>query len=421
MPKGTKDGSILKRKRMLPSGKIVTEYWARARYTDLQGRARELRRRARNYSDACELKRTLLDEAAEKSQRLVDFDALTFEDLATHYEEHYAVPAQYVGDRKVAGLRSLRNVEHQLAVLREHFGDTPLRHITYGELRTLRAKRLKVPVLPTPPKAGSGKPPRQKARSIATVNRELALLRRMFNIALREGWIVQNPFNAGEPLISIADEARRERILTLEEEARLLAACGERLVPYERAGKRITARDSGLRRSHLRALVITALDTGMRKGELLKLRWSDVDFDERMIRVRAFNTKTMRERFVAMTARVAHELANLRREGAPAGDPLVFGKDDVKKSFTNACTAAGIGGLRFHNLRHTAATRLVGAHISLPEVGRVLGHTQPATTYRYVNQTVESARRAAAALDDIQFKHVTKEAERECRENEKIN
>jgi hypothetical protein len=51
-----------------------------------------------------------------------------------------------------------------------------------------------------------------------------------------------------------------------------------------------------------------------------------------------------------------------------------------------------------HN-RHTAATRLVAAHLPLPEVGRVLGHTQANTTYRYVNANIETTRRAAAALD----------------------
>lgn len=51
------------------------------------------------------------------------------------------------------------------------------------------------------------------------------------------------------------------------------------------------------------------------------------------------------------------------------------------------------------NSRHTAATRLVAAHLPLPEVGRVLGHTQANTTYRYVNANIETTRRAAAALN----------------------
>jgi integrase len=63
--------------------------------------------------------------------------------------------------------------------------------------------------------------------------------------------------------------------------------------------------------------------------------------------------------------------------------------------------AARIAGLRFHDLRHTAATRLVEAHIPLPEVGKQLGHTQAQTTWRYINQDAGSARRAAAALEDL--------------------
>ncbi len=72
---------------------------------------------------------------------------------------------------------------------------------------------------------------------------------------------------------------------------------------------------------------------------------------------------------------------------------------NVKRSFTAARCKTGLKDLRFHDLRHTAATRLVGAHIPLSEVGRVLGHTQANTTYRYVNANAETARRAAAALD----------------------
>jgi integrase len=89
----------------------------------------------------------------------------------------------------------------------------------------------------------------------------------------------------GKSLISVGDEKPRERILTLEEEARLLAACEDP-------------------RAHLRAILICALDTGMRRGELFSLTWADVDFENRLITIRAFNTKTMRERRVGMAVRL---------------------------------------------------------------------------------------------------------------------
>jgi integrase len=138
----------------------------------------------------------------------------------------------------------------------------------------------------------------------------------------------------------------------------------------------------------------------MRQGEIFSLRWRDVDLESRLITIQAFHTKTLREQQIAVTTRLAIELERLK-SGAP-DDPngLVFGiLDNVKRSFTAARSKAGLNDLRFHDLRHTAATRLVGAHIPLSEVGRVLGHSQANTTYRYVNANIETAKRAAAALD----------------------
>lgn len=244
-----------------------------------------------------------------------------------------------------------------------------LRSLTYDDLRAFRLLRLK-----SPTRDG-------KIRAIASVNREMALLRRMLNVAHSQGWIIRNPFKAGESLISIADEKQRERILIPEEETRLLAACTGR-------------------RAHLSAIIIAALDTGCRRGELLKLRWTDIEFESRTFTIQAFNTKTMRERKLAMTTRLYLELERLWEASDRNVESLVFGiHDNVKHAFTSVRKKAGLPDLRFHDLRHTAATRLVQCHISLPEVGRVLGHTQPQTTYRYTNLTSETAKRAASALE----------------------
>jgi integrase len=71
----------------------------------------------------------------------------------------------------------------------------------------------------------------------------------------------------------------------------------------------------------------------------------------------------------------------------------------VKTAFTRAKEKAGLADLRFHDLRHTHPTRLVSASMPLSEVGRMLGHTLPSTTYRYVNANVDTARRAADLLN----------------------
>jgi integrase len=180
------------------------------------------------------------------------------------------------------------------------------------------------------------------------------------------------------PLISAADEGKRSRILTLEEESRLLAACDDP------------------RRSHLRAMIVCAIDTGMRRGEILKLRWRDVDFISNVITILALNTKTLTSRFVHMTPRLHTELEAI---GPADPDARVFGvTHTVKRSFTTARKKAGLLDVRFHDLRHTAATRLVRGGMSIAEVAGLLGHTQLTTTKRYLNADQQSRERAAHIL-----------------------
>jgi integrase len=84
------------------------------------------------------------------------------------------------------------------------------------------------------------------------------------------------------------------RILTREEEVKLLAAC------------------ETPQRSHLRAILLCALDTGMRQGEIFSLRWRDVDLENGLLNIQAFHTKTMKERQIAITTRLALELERLK-------------------------------------------------------------------------------------------------------------
>lgn len=272
-----------------------------------------------------------------------------------------------------------------------------MREITYGDIYNYRSERLKV------------KTQYNRQRTLASMNRELCVLRRMLNIALRESWILKNPFNSGESLISTAGERKRERILTIEEEQRLLAACDERTITYTRKGKVMTVIDKGENRKHLKPFLIALLDTGARKGEMLKLIWRKVDFERRIIVFEAVTTKTLQTRSVAMTSRLYDELQRLWQESDKNLDSLVFGiSDNVRKSFSSACKAAGIkegglDGLTLHCLRHTAAVRLVKGQMPIQMVGRILGHTQPQTTYRYLSANEETLHQAASILDSIQL------------------
>ncbi|HEY6244751.1 MAG TPA: site-specific integrase [Pyrinomonadaceae bacterium] len=364
-------------------GSVGTRILARVGHTDSQGKRHDIVRVAESRTDAREKIKEILQDLEERGGKTIEASRMTFADLAAHFEKHYLKEAEYIDGRKVDGVRSLVPAQVAVNALKRHFGRKRLQSISYGDIRSYKAARLKDPTIHDLARHKRELEQDRRAevrvtRTIATVNRELAKLRRMLNIAQREGWIKQNPFTAGESLISLADERKRERILSRDEERVLLAACAD----------------------HLRPIVIAAIDTGMRRGEIFSLRWRDVDFEHGLINIQAFNTKTMRERQVSLTARLASELQTLWEQSPQDERHRVFGIiSNVKRSFTAARNASGLQDLRFHDLRHTHATRLVGAHIPLSEVGRVLGHSQPNTTYRYVNANVDTARRASAALD----------------------
>jgi integrase len=312
----------------------------------------------------------MLKELDEQGSKSLEAASMTFIDLAEYYKENYLLAPQYVDGRKIRGLRSVRSVKARWQTLKDYFRNKKLRSITFGNLEKFKATRLSIPTR-------SNKP-----RSITSVNRELEVLRTMLNIALREGWMLKNPFSSGV-LLSKADEKKRERIISREEEDRLLIACTGR-------------------RKHLRPIIVMALDTGMRRGEILSIKWSDIDFDNRTINIRAFITKTMKERTVAMTERVYKELQGLYEQVATGEDSLVFGiTDTIKKSFDSARKAAALTDLRFHDLRHCCASRLVQAGIPLAEVARILGHSQISMSFRYTNLGMETIKRAAFALDQL--------------------
>lgn len=345
---------------------------ARVDFTDEAGKRRIIRRFCETRTEANQKRLQLVRSIEERGEKAIDGDRLTFKMLAEKYRETRLIPARYVNQRKVAGVRSLLTPLGMLKVLLEHFGNRRVRSITHADIEAFKLARLKVPTV------------RGNERSIAAVNRELELLRAMLNFAHRQEWIPKNPFNSGTSLISKADETQRERVITFAEEARLLTAC-------ETESRR-----------HLRPILIAAVDTGMRRGELLKLRWRNINFAARSIEVEAFNTKTARARTVAMTARLTAELQLLRENLPGNSEALVFGiKDNFKNAFAAACRVAGITDLRFHDLRHTAITRMIEAGMQPAEVMRVSGHTTPAMLWRYMNANADTARRAADALDAL--------------------
>ncbi len=347
---------------------IDGQLYARFIYTDGEGKRKERHVKAESKTHARELHDKMKREFEDHGQQTIDATRMTFRQLAEIYEKARLQPAEYKGDRKIAGRRSYKAPQAYLRTLTAYFGSNRIKSITHADIEKFKLERLRTNI-------ASG-----KERTIASVNRELEVMRAMMRFSSRSGWIIKSPFETGDTLISKADEVHRERVLSREEEARLLSAC---------AG----------RRAHLRPLLITALDTAMRRGEMIQLVWSDIDFDNRTISVRAMTTKTARSRIVPISSRLLEVMKALYTESRNDRDSVFGISDNVKNAFASACREAGIQNFRLHDCRHTAITRMIQGGMTPMQVMKISGHTQMSTFARYVNADDDAVKRAAAAID----------------------
>jgi integrase len=214
----------------------------------------------------------------------------------------------------------------------------------------------------------------------ASINRELSCLRKAFNLGKREWeWCRDNPVSR----VSIEKGVnKRDRWLTDDEEARLLAACP----PW------------------LRELVLFALHSGMRLGEILALTWSGVDLFRRTVTV--FRSKNGERRTVPLNHTVMAlltEKTGVRHLKTSLVFPSMAGTpidpNHLRRALRPVMANAGIVDCHFHDLRHTFATRLVQSGVDLYKVQRLLGHKSPMMTQRYAHHYPESLRDGVEILD----------------------
>jgi integrase len=212
----------------------------------------------------------------------------------------------------------------------------------------------------------------QRQRPRVGGNRNLALLRSMFNWAVVAGLVESSPFKiGGVAVIKLRAEMARTRRLQAGEEERLLLTAGG-----------------------LHDLIIAALETGCRRGELLSLQWHQVRFEPRAeLFLPAQKTKAKKDRRVPLTGRLVRLLAARRSD--PAGDPLpaeafVFGDEigrrrvSIKTAWGRICKDAKTIGLHFHDLRREAGSRWMDAGVPLATIQRWLGHANISQTSTYL-------------------------------------
>jgi integrase len=218
-------------------------------------------------------------------------------------------------------------------------------------------------------------------------NRLVALLSKMFALAIRWEMRADNPAKG----VDRNQEERRYRYLSGDELRRLTEALSTH--------SRQTAANA------VRLLLLT----GARRGEVLSATWDQFDLNEGVWIKPSSHTKQKKEHRVPLSAPARQLLAEIKTEAerrakekgldpsqyvfparAPGDGPIT----EIKKSWAALCEAADLRGVRIHDLRHTYASVLASAGLSLPVIGALLGHTQPGTTARYAHLFDDPLRQA---------------------------
>lgn len=245
----------------------------------------------------------------------------------------------------------------------------------------------------------------------STVNRDLSSLRGALSRAVDWGFLSRHPMTG----VKAAKEDRigRLRYLSAEEASRLSAALDAR--DSARREARARANDWRLERryellpangtyvDHLTPMIAMALHTGLRFGELTALRWSDLNLVAGLATVRGEEAKSEKTRHVPLNTAIVDVLRTWR--ACSTSTVLVFpGADDeteivdIKTAWKPLLKAAQITAFRFHDLRHTFASRLVMAGVDLNTVRELLGHADIKMTLRYAHLAPEHKAAAVAKL-----------------------
>jgi integrase len=315
-------------------------------------RGREIRESAKTTSEqkAARLLRERLRTAGTQEFIGPAAQRVTFDDLA----------ALYLTDYRLNGRRSLRDATRNVEMLREAFGMDRALDITADRIAAYTAGRLEAGLKP------------------ASINRELAALRRMFTLAIRASKLATRPHIA-----LLAEDNAREGFLE--------------------------PADFAILATHLPAWLadatLFAYVTGWRKGEVATLSWADVDLRGGVIRLRAIHSKNKRPRVVMLRGEL-RALLDRRAAARRLDCPLVFHRDgqligDFRRAWQAACQAAGLTGRLFHDMRRSAVRNMVRAGVPERVAMAVSGHRTRSVFDRY--NIVSEADLASAAEQTLAY------------------
>ena len=274
-------------------------------------------------------------------------------------EYNSKITFRQIADQFIASGASFFN-QDRLKHLLPFFGEMPVREITRNKANEYRIERKRV----------------NPALRESTLDRDIGVLRRVLN------WAAEAQFIPVSPLVRppmVYPRRIPKPVLSVAEENQLLAA---------------------IKKPHLKALVIAALDTGMRRGELLGQRWEHVDLEPNVLSVSRSKTPEGEGREIPLTGRVAELLATMKRDSefvfTYLGRPIF----DAKTAWNTAQRKAKLSRhFRFHDLRHTFATRMMEAGVVSDIRRALMGHVDRSVHATYVHIELPMKRAAIAKLE----------------------
>jgi integrase len=313
-------------------------------------RVREVVKHAQSKTDALKVLSLKVNAALHAEYGLrQERKRIGFMEFADLFLERYAKPNK----------RSWRDDLYAVKILGRYFGQLFLHEVTAFDIESFKAARV-------------------KEVSKSRVNRNLDLVKKLFSLACDWQYLEESP---ARKVKKFRVFNMVERILDQGEQVRLLEASAP----------------------HLRPVLQALLNTGCRKSEILGLKWDQVDLCKGTVCIE--RTKSGRNRVIPINSVLLSVLESLQAVDGQS-EYVFLGPDgkamrDIKTSFKTACKRAGIEGMRIHDLRHTAASRMVEAGIDLPTVSRILGHSSITTTMRYAHSTQETMRKAVETLASV--------------------
>ena len=255
----------------------------------------------------------------------------------------------------------------------------------------------------------------KRGKAKTTINRDVTTLKACLSKAVEWEVLRANPLQKLKPIRT--DGLSRARYLTVAEESALRGALTERDErlrenrvngnAWRRARHQAVLPDLSAQyyADYLQPMVLLTLNTGLRRGEVLQLRWTDIDLLQRKLVVRGDNAKSGRARYVPLNDEALRTL----KQWKPVTQftEWVFPGQDgermmsIKTSWKSVLTAAAIMDFRWHDLRHHFASGLVMKGVDLNTVRELLGHSDLSMTLRYAHLSPEHKADAVAKLCEL--------------------